>query len=645
MNERQSITNICILAPTSNLAYAAGNLVVKLNLQDQVSVFESSFERAITEAKNLIAQGAKVIISRKGTYKRVKQYVEIPTVSIETNISDYIPVLKMLSRRHTKTAFFSYDNDDEQDLKSLCDMLRIPVKFYRFADFNDSDRVVLEALNDGNLFGVGGSSTEYFADIHGLEHYTVESSEESILRAISVAQQLLVLREEEQEKALQLEIKNERYDLIFNYTNDAIIAVDEKGKIEVLNYAARQIIDANIKDVVGKPIEDILPNTRLTEVLSTKRRDIGRLMDINGTKVVTNRIPIIVDNVVKGAVATFTDLKTIQSSEMAARQQLSEKGLVASYKFDDIISKSPNMKQTKELAKQYTKNDFTVLIYGETGTGKELFAQSIHNESYRSKGPFVAINCSALSEDLLESELFGYEEGTFTGALKGGKQGLFELANNGTIFLDEIGDIPLRTQVLLLRVIEMRQVRRIGGEKNIPVDIRIICATNKNLLQEIEQGKFREDLYYRLNVLSLMIPPLRKRKADILAISKSILNDLNKAYKTRVDLDFEEIFSQLKNYPWFGNIRELRNFVERCYIVSNSGDSTKEDEQLKNVIETLIGTDSQYSESLDSIKLYGEEERLKILLEKGMSNTEIAKLLGISRTTLWRKMKKYNLEE
>lgn len=641
MNKESKVAKICLMAPTFKLAYAAGNLIIKLNLEKEVNVFECNFERAASEAQDLKERGAKVIISRKGTYKRIKQYANVPSVNIETNLSDYIPVLKMLSRQHEKAAFFSYD-EDYDDIEALCDIMEIDANFYMFKDFADSERVVFEAIKNGDTFGVGGSTTEYFSNLNGFNHYTVESSEEAILRAIDVARKMLSLQEEEEEKQQKLKIRNERYDLIFDSTNDAIIAVDEHGKVEVMNKMAKQITKLGNIKYEGEYLESIIPNTKLLDVLLTKNKDIGQVMKIKDTMVLTNRVPIIIDNEAKGAVATFTDLKTIQNYEISSRQQLKEHGFSAKFKFSDIITQNIEMQRAKELAKEYTMSDFTIMIDGETGTGKELFAQSIHNESHRKNNPFVAINCSALSEDLLESELFGYEEGAFTGALREGKQGVFELANTGTLFLDEIGDIPLKTQILILRAIETREVRRIGGSKNIPVDIRIVCASNKNLVKEIELGNFREDLYFRLNVLSLMIPPLRERVNDLYLISESILKDLNILYLTDTKINFKYIFEKLKDYPWNGNVRELRNFVERCYVVSQRGTKKEKKEKINQIINLMqdqLSTDMQSNTE----SICKDAKLIQDALNQTDTIEEAAKKLNISRTTLWRRMKKYNI--
>ncbi|MBC7190417.1 sigma 54-interacting transcriptional regulator, partial [Candidatus Aerophobetes bacterium] len=304
-------------------------------------------------------------------------------------------------------------------------------------------------------------------------------------------------------------------------------------------------------------------------------------------------------------------------------------------------------------AKKYAATNLTVLITGETGTGKDILAQSIHNYSSLRDNPFVAINCAALPESLLEMELFGYEEGAFTDAKKGGKPGLFELAHRGTIFLDEIAEMPLSLQNRLLRVIEEKRVRRIGGTRFIPVDVRIIAATNKNLWKMVEEEKFREDLFYRVNVLHLHLPPLRERKEDIIPIFKETV--LNLSGNSFTEINFEKICEELKDillgYHWPGNIRELINFTQRLFFLSD-GFKVKGD-KLKNIAisELEKGDRSVTARKNDAFELLKEgfslrEVEDKILLEyvlekkrAGKSISEIAKELGISRTTLWKRLK------
>ena len=265
--------------------------------------------------------------------------------------------------------------------------------------------------------------------------------------------------------------------------------------------------------------------------------------------------------------ATLQDVKSVQSSERKIRIGLHEKGLIAKYCFADILGTSPSLTSAVEIARSYASARATVLITGETGTGKELFAQSIHAASPRQAGPFVVVNCATLDKNLLESELFGYVEGAFTGALKGGKAGLFELAHTGTLFLDEIGEIPLDLQAKLLRVLQEREIRRLGSGTVVPVDVRIVAATNRDLAQEVAQGSFRADLYYRLNILSVHIPPLRQRNGDVPILADAFFRTFAGEQYGALQSRVAQVMGRLEGYSWPGNIRELQNFVERVSVL------------------------------------------------------------------------------
>ena len=365
-------------------------------------------------------------------------------------------------------------------------------------------------------------------------------------------------------------------------------------------------------------------------------------MLIGKTLANTNRIPIVVDNQIRGVVATFQDVKQLQSTEQKIRLKLHEKGLVAKYSFSDIVGESKAIRNTIQIARSYASSQAAVLIHGETGTGKELFAQSIHNASSRRDGPFVAINCAAVNNNLLESELFGYEAGAFTGAAKGGREGLFELAHGGTIFLDEIGEIPRETQVELLRVLQEKEVRRVGGNRVIPVDVRIITATNKDLIQETMEGRFREDLYYRLNVLDLELPPLRERGDDVRVLGLQYFRKLcGGTVSAQQEKRFLDMLAQVQDYAWYGNIRELQNFTERVHILLQN------DTEINSVMTEIMrrrtsGTPMERKWPGDDT---AQERKalLAALRNHPGSMEEAAKSLGCSRQTLWRKMKKYGI--
>jgi transcriptional regulator with PAS, ATPase and Fis domain len=321
---------------------------------------------------------------------------------------------------------------------------------------------------------------------------------------------------------------------------------------------------------------------------------------------------------------------------------LHTKGLVSKYKFSDFIGNSKIIKGIIKQAKIYAETDSTVLISGETGTGKEIIAHSIHSNSSRANQPFIAVNCAALPESLLESEMFGYEEGAFTGARRGGKAGIFELAHNGTIFLDEISEMPMHLQVRLLRVIQEREFMRIGGDNIIPVDVRIIAATNRNLKNRIQNNKFRNDLFYRLNLLNLEIPPLRHRLEDILPLTKYFVNKIQKHYNCSVTSFDKTQLNMMRNYLWPGNVRELENFIHKYIILSNKFNDSK---LFTNIWKEYIVETKEYNTN-DSItlKIDSLDNMINSIIHQvyestGGNKSLTSKALKINRNTVIKRLK------
>ncbi|WP_419023149.1 sigma-54 interaction domain-containing protein [Emergencia sp.] len=342
----------------------------------------------------------------------------------------------------------------------------------------------------------------------------------------------------------------DKLNTLIKLMNEGIIITDSTGRIYLSNEKAQKLLAERSKVLQGFHIEEVLPEL---DVNSTKER----LAKTPGANLIVSAVEIRSGDEMAGHIITVTDFEEAEEKQHGMRAKLNEASHAARYHFEDILGESDAIRRAIADARQIAASEAAVMIIGESGTGKEMFAQSIHNASARRKYNFVAVNCAAIPENLLESEMFGYEEGSFTGAKKGGKMGFFELAHRGTIFLDEIGEMPLQLQSKLLRVLEERKVMRVGGSRNIDVDVRIISATNKNLFQLVERGEFREDLYYRLNVLPLSIPPLRERREDVLPIFYSLAERMN----SNMQLS-PESGDILIHYAWRGNVRELRNVVE-----------------------------------------------------------------------------------
>ena len=367
------------------------------------------------------------------------------------------------------------------------------------------------------------------------------------------------------EKLLLTQTKLEnQFDFLLSSIDEGIICVSNDGIVQFYSHVAKDILGVNENDMIGKHIEQYIKTCDFNNIVNSETTYFQKLTKVNNIDI---NLEVKYTNIglFTGYIIKVTKFYQAEKKQAKLRSQLIKSGNISKYTFDDIIGNSDNIQNTKRIALKMAQSNSSILIMGESGTGKELFAQSIHGSSSRSNGPFVAVNCSTFQDGLLQSELFGYEEGAFTGAKKGGKIGLFELANNGTIFLDEIGEMDLSSQAILLRVIQEKQIRRIGSDKVIDVDIRIIAATNRDLKKLVCENKFRKDLFYRLNVLPLKISPLRDRSEDIFLIFDSFKKNLDANFKLS-----DEAINIFKSHNWEGNIRELRNVAEYCSYLGKS---------------------------------------------------------------------------
>ena len=463
------------------------------------------------------------------------------------------------------------------------------------------------------------------------------SGEESVIQAIHEARSLIEVRRTELKRTKELQA-------ILDFIADGVIAVDEKGVITVCNPSVYSILNLPYDSVIGKQIDDILVNSQMKKVLSTGKEELNRIQDANGVKVIANRIPIRHEQKVFGAVCTFQEVHRLQQQEQEIRKKLLHRGHVTKYSLNNIVGESEMYQKAIEKVKKYSQVDSTILLTGETGVGKEVFAHLIHSFSKRTEGPFVAVNCAAIPENLLESELFGYVEGAFTGAKKGGKTGLFELAHQGTIFLDEIGELAESLQAQLLRVLQEGEVMRLGDERVIPINIRVIAASNRDFEKMVEDGSFRADLYYRLNILDIPIPSLRERIPDIPLLCDFFLKELEPGIRRNIKGFTAEAMKIMQSYHWPGNIRQLRNIVERAMILSPENLIDSETVLAaggKDFSKLHVLKQHSNNEELDEetkLQNYEKEYILNVLKQVNGNKTEAAKILGIGRTTLWRKI-------
>ncbi|HEY3425460.1 MAG TPA: sigma 54-interacting transcriptional regulator, partial [Negativicutes bacterium] len=491
----------------------------------------------------------------------------------------------------------------------------------------------------GQLIGILDlSGASYLTHLHTLGMV--------VAAAAAIMAQLVI-----QQKNRELTLTNKRLTNVFNTMSDGVLVIDQYGIINELNPVAKTIIGKSKEEILGLPAEKLFGDKSALyhKILRDKESFVDvEITTYTGKGCLAAGEPITDERGnVTGGLIILRPLKQIKN--LVNRFN----GNYGTLQFSDIIGTSKGILEAIRVASLAANSIANVLLQGESGTGKEIFAQAIHNRSERNNGPFIAVNCGAIPRELIGSELFGYEEGSFTGARRGGKPGKFELAAGGTLFLDEIGDMPLEQQVSLLRVLQDRKVVRIGGDKVIPVDVRVICATNKNLLTEVDIGKFRKDLYYRLNVISIIIPPLRERVEDIVLLFGYFLEKMDKKLG-RVFCIQPEVIERITCYDWPGNVRELQNVVER--IISLTEDQNISLAHLPTEFNPASGPAQQSVLPL-VVKIAGdrqerrrrvaESERQEIMLllnEHGGNISVTAQQLGVSRNTLYRKMRLYDIK-
>ncbi len=576
------------------------------------------------QGKILESRGAKAVVGRSGGYVYTVGKVNVPVVNLEITALDILLAIKAASVYKKEIVLFIsiYEYFDYDELK---DLIKTSIIIERYKVKEEIEERVYKYFDKRHQVVIIGAGIPCsYAERLGIDNVHIGASKESIYNAVTYARELV-------DSIYDQKFKNEVLKTILDGIHDAVVAIDWEGNVILYNERAQKLLKRENSEVIGKKLTEACPELDfMLQVLKTKTNLNNEIIKMKRITITANVSILNVEEHVHGVLCSFQDITKLQSLEKKIRYELNKKGLVAKYKFEDIIANDSYMKETIGKAIKIGFTDSTAMIYGESGTGKEMIAQSMHNVSIRSEGPFVAINCAALTENLLESELFGYEEGAFTGARKGGKPGLFELAHGGTIFLDEINSMSLNLQAKLLRVLEEREVMRIGSDYVIPLDVRIIAAANEELKRKVRDGRFRSDLFYRLNILALNIPSLRKRKGDIIPLFNHYYRELcSNPEELHLTPDIER---KLVEYSWPGNVRELRSVVQRFILFEEIDleDSTLSEGEFMNFQE-----DSSLREMYQSM----EDKVIDILTSKGVSQAEIAKQLGISRTALWKKKK------
>lgn len=453
--------------------------------------------------------------------------------------------------------------------------------------------------------------------------------------------------------------ENKLYDNLYRWAIDGIgltIIIDKQGIVRHIGKLYAEILGLPVEDIIGQPVTTIVPNSEMLQIMETGKPEYGSIFVMkNKMPIIVNRLPICdEEGNIQGAICItciaelsilkrlYSETRSLQSEQNRCCPQL--EALTSSFPIDSIIGASPSIEYVKNLVEKVADSDITVLFTGETGTGKEVFANALHQLSKRSHKNYVKVNCAAIPKDLFESELFGYKEGAFSGAKKGGQQGKFELANNGTILLDEIGEIPFALQAKLLRVLQEREVMPLGALKPMKLNVRIICSTNQDLIQMVKEGRFRKDLYYRINIMEIQIPPLRERSGDIPLLCDQFVQEANIRYGCHIDGISKEVKELLIHYNWPGNVRELKHTLERACIMKVAGELDLENCDFFMRRVSKMQNAENRTDTLPEKK--GDLEQraiLEAMSRTGGNKTQAAKLLGISRSVLYEKMKHFQI--
>lgn len=597
--------------------------------KERIIVRNISIKTIEEEARKLIQDGVHAIIARGGTYQDLSILnLNIPIVHLIISDSDILLALNHARKQYKRVQLVLHKNVrfDPNDYQEL---IGVEVEIHRYSIIDELEQILNSIKLDDDTVVVGSGAINELSYQMKLHFINIFVQNFTILRAYDQAINLL------ENIRLEMQRTNLLESILYN-VNDGVIIINLEGEILHFNRKSQEMLMIFEEDVKNRPIFSLFPDYPLKEYKGLELGDYKNIItEVRKHTLAISTSLFMLDDNNKRLIITLQDVTKIQEMEQNIRRMLVKRGLTADHKFEDILTQDERLKVVIVQAKSISENEGAVLIYGDSGTGKELFAQSIHNKSARRKGPFVAINCAAINESLLESELFGYVGGAFTGARKEGKAGLFELAHNGTILLDEINSMSLNLQAKILRVIEEREIMRVGSDYVIPLDIRIIATSNKDLIQKVKEGEFRHDLYFRLNAFELRIPPLNERKKDIIYLFKHFLSEYSGIYLNLIKLpqEFEELLLQ---HNWWGNVRELRSTALRYHVFKGDNQNQKILSETGNQETSFVNKD--FTINLNELNKTVESLVIQSLLEQDVTKTDIAKILGISRQALYKKL-------
>ncbi len=633
------------------------DLAPAFHTQAHIEVVDVGFDNAVARVRELQAlRPIDVVVAAGSNGGYLRQHLDTPVVLVKVGGFDVLQALAHAKRLSAQVGLVTYEGMIP-DLSALHDLLTLDVVQRTYRTEEEARLCVQELRQAGIKVVVGSGAAADCADdlgLIGVFLYSVDAVREALDDAVEVA------------RASRIEwAKRERLNTILAQLSDGVIAVDRDERVQTLNPAMAQWLGIEVGAWQGLTLSEVCPELGLTQTLRLGVADLERIEKVKGKTLIANRMPIVEQGVLTGAVLACQDPISIQRVDRHIRTRIKPHAESQRYELSQWVGSSELMQAVRDQARRYAASTSTVLLLGESGTGKEVLAQGIHMASDRRDMPFVAVNCAAVSESLLESELFGYEDGAFTGARRGGKVGLFEAAHKGTIFLDEIGDLPLALQTRLLRVLQEREVLRVGATEPTPIQVRVIAATHRDLMAHVRQGLFRQDLYYRINILHLEVPPLRAHLNDLSELAESLWTKVcqDQGWRVARQVAMRPLLDALvdagQSHNWPGNVRELENLIERVaastQAVSDHGSAivmTAIEAQtcLRSWAPELFpgrGSDEVLSAGQPPVsmsKQADEPARLAATLTKCHGDrAQAAAMLGISRTTLWRKLKQHGL--
>lgn len=634
-------TQVLFVAPFDTL-YKTATQVVREKFaaeMDRIRIIKGDLSECMPLVRQAVEDGVQVIVSRGGTAKLIAEHVQVPVVSVRTSVLDVIRMLAARGKSYDQVGIAGFRNVIYGS-EEIGDLLGIRLLEFSIHDEAEAMEKLSAAKDAGVRYVVGDSVSVKAARRLGMESELIDSGREAVFAALKEAVLIARIRREEQERSAMLRT-------VIDQSAEGILAADAAGRVTMINEQAEKIFKVSRFDAIGREIGTIFPKLRM-DTEQGQEGYFDEFYEIDQKTFTVKCTTLCIEEEVIGRLFSLQNVSRLQKIERSVRKRLHQKGLVAKSHMTDIIGKSAACLEMKRKAARYALTESTILVTGASGTGKELLVQSIHNASLRAEGPFVAVNCAALPENLLESELFGYEDGAFTGARRGGRQGLFELAHGGTIFLDEIGEMPMALQSRLLRVLQEKEIMHIGGDSVIPVDVRIIAATNQDLNAMVDHKAFREDLYYRLDILRIQIPSLAERREDIPYLVRVLMHKMH-GLNPQISGIAPAALEYLQERDWPGNIRQLANVIERAMLLTDGAVITRP--SLLATVEssprgqTVDGTslitgraDMQKQKRKPTLMEIEEEALQRVLAEEQFNYKRTAARLGIHRTTLWRRL-------